>query len=116
MLDHGHARCCKSAYLKTGSFADRRKSFYPYDNIPHHCIIKGDGKYMSIAAASILAKTHRDQFMENMDQQYPGYGFAIHKGYPTSAHREAISKLGPCILHRKTFRLLPEVSPLLLFE
>jgi len=90
--------------------------FYPYDNIPHHCIIKGDGKYMSIAAASILAKTHRDQFMENMDQQYPGYGFAIHKGYPTSAHREAISKLGPCILHRKTFRLLPEVSPLLLFE
>ena len=90
--------------------------FYPYEGIPHHCIIKGDGKYMSIAAASILAKTYRDQFMENMDQQYPGYGFAIHKGYPTAAHRKAILKLGPCTLHRKTFRLLPEVSPLLLFE
>lgn len=90
--------------------------FYPYGNLPHFCFVKGDGKFLSIAAASILAKTYRDDYMEAMEERYPGYGFAIHKGYPTPAHRKAIAKLGPCPIHRKSFKLLPEVSNLLLFN
>lgn len=80
--------------------------FKPYKNIPHTCIIKGDGKYMPIAAASILAKTHRDQLMKNMDQEYPGYDWKKNKGYPTKAHRSAIEKLGITPYHRQTFKLL----------
>ncbi|MBP6396831.1 MAG: ribonuclease HII [Saprospiraceae bacterium] len=90
--------------------------FYAFGQIPHFCFVKGDGKYLSIAAASILAKTYRDEYMEAMDQQYPGYGFAEHKGYPTPAHRQAISKLGPCPIHRRSFRLLPSIPNLLLFN
>lgn len=90
--------------------------FYPYPDIPHHCIVKGDGKYMSIAAASILAKTYRDDYMNELDAQYPGYGFKEHKGYPTPAHRMAIASLGPCDVHRLSFRLLPENDTLLLFD
>lgn len=90
--------------------------FYPYGQLPHFCFVKGDGKYLSIAAASILAKTYRDEYMEAMELQYPGYGFAEHKGYPTAAHRQAIAKLGPCPIHRRSFRLLPLVPNLLLFN
>ncbi len=90
--------------------------FYPYKDISHHCIIKGDGKYMSIAAASILAKTYRDAWMDTMDDLYPNYGFKIHKGYPTAAHRKAIEAWGPCAIHRKSFRLLPDSPPSLLFN
>lgn len=82
--------------------------FPTYQNIPHECIVKGDGKYMSIAAASILAKTHRDRVMRQAAQQYPGYGWETNFGYPTKKHREAIQKLGITPLHRKSFRLLPE--------
>jgi ribonuclease HII len=83
--------------------------FKPYKNIPHHCIIKGDGKLMSIAAASILAKTYRDDFMENLALQFPIYGWERNKGYPTQQHRNAIRKIGSCQHHRKSFRLLPEI-------
>ncbi len=83
--------------------------FKPYKNLPHHCIIKGDGKLMSIAAASILAKTYRDEFMEGLALEFPQYGWESNKGYPTQAHRAAIHEFGACKHHRKSFRLLPEI-------
>ena len=83
--------------------------FRPYKNISHHCIIKGDGKFMSIAAASILAKTYRDDFMERLALQHPHYGWEKNKGYPTRVHRAAIQQFGSCKHHRKSFRLLPEI-------
>ena len=82
--------------------------FYPYPGIKHTCVVKGDGKYLSIAAASILAKTHRDEFMQKLHSEYPGYGWDKNKGYPTKKHREAISSLGVTPYHRRTFRLLDE--------
>lgn len=81
--------------------------FNPYNNIPHTCIIKGDGKYASIAAASILAKTYRDEFMQKLHDQYPHYSWITNMGYPTIAHRKAIIEHGPCSFHRKSFRLYP---------
>ncbi len=83
--------------------------FKPFSGIPHHCIVKGDGKYLSIAAASILAKTWRDEYMEKLSEKYPHYGWEQNKGYPTVAHRAAILRHGPTPEHRKSFRLLPEV-------
>lgn len=80
--------------------------FKPYGGIPHTTVVKGDATFMSIAAASILAKTHRDELMNRLSRLYPGYGWEINKGYPTKAHREAIRNLGVTPLHRKTFRLL----------
>ncbi len=82
--------------------------FYAYENIPHTCIVKGDGKYANIAAASILAKTHRDQYMRNLHEQYPHYQWDRNKGYPTVAHRKAIREYGVTDLHRKSFALLPQ--------
>jgi len=82
--------------------------FTPYPNIPYTTIIKGDGKYMSIAAASILAKTYRDDYMKQLAETYPEYHWAENKGYPTKAHRDAIRKYGITPYHRKTFALLPE--------
>ncbi|MCO6498940.1 MAG: ribonuclease HII [Vicingus serpentipes] len=82
--------------------------FNPYPNVPHECIIKGDGKYLSIAAASILAKTYRDEFMYDAHQKHPEYAWLKNKGYPTKAHRAAIKEFGITPLHRKSFRLLPE--------
>jgi ribonuclease HII len=90
--------------------------FYEYKGIEYHTIIKGDGIYASIAAASILAKTYRDEYMLKMDKKYPGYGFANNKGYPTQEHRDAIAKLGITKIHRRTFRLLPDAEQLSLFE
>ncbi len=81
--------------------------FKPYPDIPHECIIKGDGKYFSIAAASILAKTYRDDIMETLAQKHPEYGWISNAGYPTKAHREAIRKYGITPYHRISFRLLP---------
>src|SRR5690606_23612810 len=81
--------------------------FNPYQNIPHCCIIKGDGKYLSIAAASILAKTYRDAYMEQIHLEYPMYNWKRNKGYPTAGHREAIRKYGLTKYHRKSFRQLP---------
>ena len=79
--------------------------FTPYPDIPHECIVGGDGKYMSIAAASILAKTHRDTLMLSLATEYPGYGLEGHKGYPTPAHKAAIRRLGLTPIHRKTFAI-----------
>ncbi|ALM48578.1 ribonuclease HII [Flavobacterium psychrophilum] len=82
--------------------------FKPVNDIPHSCIIKGDGKYLSIAAASILAKTYRDDYMNMIHEEYPMYNWKKNKGYPTMEHREAIRKYGITKYHRKSFRLLPE--------
>lgn len=79
--------------------------FKPYGDVPYTTVVKGDSTFMSIAAASILAKTHRDELMERLAQEYPGYGWDVNKGYPTKAHRAAIAALGPTPLHRRTFRL-----------
>ena len=81
--------------------------FKPYPEINHACIIKGDSKYRSIAAASILAKTHRDTIMSELHTEFPTYGWSKNKGYPTIDHREAIRSVGPCEHHRMTFALLP---------
>ena len=81
--------------------------FNPYPEIPHECIIKGDGKYMSIASASVLAKTYRDDLMRELDKKYPNYYWKQNKGYPTKQHRIGIAKYGPCTQHRKSFQLLP---------
>ena len=78
--------------------------FKPYKDIPYTTVVKGDAKYMSIAAASILAKTHRDELLNKLDREFPGYGWNVNKGYPTKAHREAILKLGLTPHHRKTFK------------
>lgn len=81
--------------------------FTPYEGIPHECIIKGDAKYLSIAAASVLAKTYRDDAMLALHEAYPMYGWDKHKGYPTKAHRVAIAEYGASLEHRLSFRLLP---------
>ena len=82
--------------------------FRRYKDIPHKTIVKGDSKYMSIAAASVLAKTYRDDFMKKIDKEFPDYFWRKNKGYPTQQHRNAIRKIGSCKYHRKSFRLLPE--------
>ena len=79
----------------------------PGCDLPQEAIIKGDARCHAIAAASILAKTTRDALMHRYDEEFPGYGFAGHKGYCTDAHREAIRRLGPCAIHRRSFTLLP---------
>lgn len=80
--------------------------FHPYKKIPHECIIKGDGKYLSIAAASILAKNYRDQLMIKLHQEFPQYGWNKNMGYATKLHQEALMEFGPTIHHRKSFRLI----------
>ena len=82
--------------------------FKPYHNTPYTCVIKGDGKYLNIAAASVLAKTYRDAYMEEIHEEYPMYNWKKNKGYPTKEHREAIRNYGVTKYHRKSFRLLPE--------
>ena len=82
--------------------------FYPYHDIPHTTIVKGDGKMLSIAAASILAKTHRDELMCRLDEEFPQYGWRRNKGYPTPDHRAAIAAHGATPYHRHTFQLLPQ--------
>jgi ribonuclease HII len=82
--------------------------FKPVENIPHQTIVKGDAKYMNIAAASILAKTYRDEFMQKIHLEFPQYNWKQNKGYPTKEHRNAICEFGITKYHRKTFRLLPE--------
>ena len=85
--------------------------FTPYENIPHTTIVKGDGKMMSIAAASILAKTYRDDCMKQLALQFPQYGWDGNMGYPTQAHRKAIALHGVTPYHRRTFKLLPDSEP-----
>lgn len=89
--------------------------FYPFEDIPHTTIVKGDGKMMSIAAASVLAKTYRDDFMTQIHNEFPVYNWAVNKGYPTKDHRAAIAQHGVTPYHRMSFRLLPEPKQLELF-
>ena len=84
--------------------------FKPYHNIPHECIIKGDGKFLSIAAASILAKTYRDDFMEKIHQEFPYYNWRQNKGYPVKHHKQAIAEYGITPYHRLSFRLNEQVK------
>ncbi len=79
--------------------------FIPYQQVPHCCVVKGDGKYLSIAAASVLAKTYRDDYMENLAAEFPEYGWCQNKGYPTIQHRNAIVRHGLTAHHRRTFRV-----------
>jgi ribonuclease HII len=79
--------------------------FTPYHGIPHQCIVKGDEKYLSIAAASVLAKTYRDDFMKHIDEEYPVYGWKNNKGYPSQKHRDMIAEHGITPYHRKSFRM-----------
>ena len=82
--------------------------FKSFKEIPHQCIVKGDGKYQNIAAASVLAKTYRDDFMEKLGLEFPQYDWKKNKGYPTKKHREAIKKYGITTYHRTSFQLLPQ--------
>ena len=84
--------------------------FKPYAQIEHQCIIKGDSKYASIAAASILAKTYRDEYMMKLSTLYPGYGWEKNKGYATLAHRVALQKNGPCEFHRRSFHVKKQLT------
>jgi len=79
--------------------------FKPYKQIPHTCVVKGDGKYLSIAAASVLAKTYRDDYMHDLHEKYPCYDWHKNKGYPTQKHRASILKNGITLYHRKSFKL-----------
>lgn len=89
--------------------------FHPYPNTPHLCVVKGDSKYAAIAAASILAKTHRDAAMLRFHAEYPQYNWQQNKGYPTEAHRAAIRQHGISVEHRRSFQLLPQGEQLSLF-
>ncbi|MBK9177766.1 MAG: ribonuclease HII [Flavobacteriales bacterium] len=90
--------------------------FIPYPGIAHSCHVQGDGRFRSIAAASILAKTHRDALMQRLHEAFPAYGWTINKGYPTADHRTAIERHGPCEHHRRSFRLLKPAEPILAFS
>lgn len=90
--------------------------FTPYAGIPHSCEVKGDGRFLSIAAASVLAKTYRDDYMLRLHEEYPQYGWNENKGYPTRAHRDAIRQYGATPYHRQTFRLLDDSLQLSLFD
>lgn len=98
---------------KAGFIAVDGNRFYPYKKIPHQTIIKGDGQFAHIAAASILAKTARDKYMMQLHEQYPHYGWDKNKGYGTAAHRAAIALHGLCEHHRKSFKILPDQPTLL---
>jgi|TARA_B110000263_G_C15298500_1_gene506741 ribonuclease HII len=86
--------------------------FHKYKGIPHKCVIKGDDKFMNIAAASILAKTFRDNFMKMISKEFPVYRWDKNKGYPTKEHRDLIKKNGPCVHHRKSFKMIGNKSNL----
>ena len=98
-------RAIEKLKIQPGYLAIDGNRFKAYLKIPHACIIKGDGKYLNIAAASILAKTHRDELMTNLGIDYPQYNWKKNKGYPTVAHRNAVIELGLSPFHRKTFNI-----------
>lgn len=102
-------RAIEQLSTKPSSLLIDGNRFLPYPDTPHHCIVKGDEKYLSIAAASVLAKTYRDEYMETLANHFPVYEWEKNKGYPTKAHRNAIRLHGSCEHHRQSFRLLPEV-------
>lgn len=98
-------RAVEKLHTRPGYLVIDGNRFKAYPEIPHSCIIKGDGKYLNIAAASILAKTHRDEFMTNLHLDYPHYNWGKNKGYPTIAHRKAVLEIGLSPFHRKTFNV-----------
>lgn len=100
-------QCVQKLHLPPEHILVDGNRFKTYPNIPHTCIVKGDGKYLNIAAASVLAKTHRDAFMKKIHEEFPIYNWKQNKGYPTREHREAIRKYGITKYHRKSFQLLP---------
>lgn len=108
----GMQRALSKLIVRPGHILVDGNKFKPYlDPVlgmqtPHHTVVKGDATYMSIAAASVLAKTHRDELMTAYAEKYPGYGWERNMGYPTKEHRAAIAKLGPTPIHRMTFRLI----------
>ena len=101
-------RAVKKLKIRPGHLLIDGNRFRPQNDIPFTCMIKGDGRFFSIAAASVLAKTYRDDFMEMIHSEFPVYDWKKNKGYPTLKHREAIRKYGISKYHRKTFRLLNE--------
>ncbi|WP_291779366.1 ribonuclease HII [Cecembia sp.] len=101
-------RAVKNLNIKPDHLLVDGNRFKSNIDIPYSCIVKGDGKFASIAAASILAKVYRDELMEKMAMQYPGYGWEKNAGYPTKLHREGIIKLGLTPIHRKSFKQFPE--------
>ncbi len=101
-------RALKKLKLQPQAIIVDGNRFKKYETIPYQCIIKGDAKYLSIAAASVLAKTYRDDLMNNLHQEFPQYGWDKNKAYATKSHRDAIAKYGPCEHHRKSFSLLPK--------
>lgn len=98
-------RAIEKLPLKPEYLAIDGKFFKAYEDIPHKCIVKGDGKYLNIAAASILAKTHRDEYMTKIATDYPAYNWDKNKGYPTAHHRKTVLEIGLSPYHRKTFAI-----------
>jgi ribonuclease HII len=101
-----HRAIAKLSIKPTSLLIDGNR-FRPFPGIPHHCMVKGDGRFLSIAAASVLAKTYRDEHMAVLSKKYPHYGWERNRGYPTIEHREAIRQHGATVEHRKSFKLLP---------
>lgn len=99
-------RALDALKVRPGAIIVDGNRFKPYGDIPYRTFVKGDGRFANIAAASILAKTHRDEFMRKIYEEYPMYHWNENKGYPTKAHREAIEKYGPTPYHRMTFTLI----------
>ena len=100
-------RALDALAVKPGAILVDGNRFYPWNGVEHRTVVKGDSKFGNIAAASVLAKTHRDEYMEKISAEYPCYNWAVNKGYPTRDHRDAIARFGPSPYHRLTFRLLP---------
>ncbi len=98
-------RALRGLNVRPGAIVVDGNRFKPFEDIPHTTVVKGDGKYANIAAASILAKTTRDRLMTELHASFPAYGWLSNKGYPTADHRAAIAEHGPCQWHRKTFKL-----------
>lgn len=99
-------RALRGLAVRPGAIIVDGNRFKPFEDIRHTTVVKGDAKFANIAAASIMAKTTRDAIMVRLDAEYPAYGWAVNKGYPTAAHRAAIAAAGPCLHHRRSFRLL----------
>lgn len=99
-------RALDALKVRPGGIVVDGNRFKPYGDIPFTTVVKGDGKYANIAAASILAKTYRDDYMSELDAQFPEYGWKANKGYPTKTHRRAIERIGPSPYHRMSFRLI----------
>lgn len=97
-------RALDALSVRPGAIIVDGNRFKPYRDVPHQTFVKGDGRFANIAAASVLAKTHRDEAMRKLHSQYPMYTWDVNKGYPTKAHRAAIAQFGPSPLHRLTFR------------